>query len=225
MEMSKKNDFPPSFLFKYKSDRVGYLCGRLKLKNSLWPAGLSMLPVHKVFHLVAAMAFCWAWGYLWLSLSIKPSICSGPQERPPSFELPQARRVSVPHKLQQLGAFKMCTQLFSVCACSGSLEVLWACGQALGQTIGCVQADLLATLLPSLDTHPDVQPHTHIWGGKKRVYSLLPPSGWAQWQPPSGSSSAATCSLTSLLKAGDNVSLTHQLTLQTPTWETRQNRG
>lgn len=59
--------------------------------------------------------------------------------------------------------------------------MLWQPRGAVGlwtssrQTIGYIQADLLAALMPSLDIHSDVKPHTHI--EKKQSIHTSP----AQW--------------------------------------------
>lgn len=104
MEMSKKNDFSPSFVFKdNSSDRVGCLCGRLKLKEQL----MTSRPIYVVCtHILSFSSYNSFLLSLVLSVTQPPhqTICSGPYERPPSSELPQTRRVSVPHKLPTAGS-------------------------------------------------------------------------------------------------------------------------
>lgn len=103
MEMSKRMIFHHLSYSDNSSDRVGCLCGRLKLKEWL----ITSRPIYVVCTQILSFSSCD--GFLLslvLSVTQPPhqTICSGPQERPPSSELPQARRVSVPHKLPTAGS-------------------------------------------------------------------------------------------------------------------------
>lgn len=67
--------------------------------------------------------------------------------------------------------------------------MLWQPRGAVGlwtssrQTIGYIQADLLAALMPSLDIHSDVKPHTHIEKKTKYTYFPCPVGGHSDSNP------------------------------------------
>ena len=205
-------------------------------KNSFWPTGLSKLPLHKQ---IPSFSSCDG-----LLLSLVPSviqplchtICSGPQQRPTPSELLQAMGVCCPQATHSWESLK-CGLNCSVGSdpsghtCPGSLQALWACGQAACSLQVCrlySKAGLLAILIPSLGTYQDVPPppytHTHA---HTQTCTCIPTSWWVStviailWR--AGSLSSATLPPPSLLKAGDNVSLTQQFKLHTLDWEAGQN--
>lgn len=137
-------------------------------KNSLWPEGLPMLPVHKQ---ILSSSSCKS-----LLLSLVPSvtqppchtICSGPLFRSTlllsSFRPEESLfPTSCPH----LGDFKMWAQLVRGQWSQERAHALGASGScgfmAKQQAVDspCPKADLLAPLMASLDTDPDMAPYTH----------------------------------------------------------------
>lgn len=137
--------------------------GGCSSKNSLRPAGLAMLSVHKQ---IPSFSSC---DGLLLSLlpsvtqppyqTVKPSV-QGLERGPLLLSCFRPEESLFPTSYTHLRAFKMWTQLLSERTCPASQGAVGLVTSSR-QSTGCPKADLLATVTPSLDTHPGVLPHTH----------------------------------------------------------------